>query len=457
MHTMGDGSVYRRSGAQRVGWAVLMWVSFSCLTGFAPFDTSGLSQFNIVYGRGTPEASELDNGLGVSSVETEAIFHTLSSRYGGGGVLIYMEFFPRSTDFSGMLLLDLRHGGLPDLDSTTLDMPDARRAELYYQEWDKGGDLFVGTTASGDITVRDLYRGQSISAIAITWDLVFTNVGADGQKGTSDDAWRRLTGSAITEVSVENALRRDSGAFHRQRGNSDGTVEVYAPDGDIQVDCFGGVYVEDETYQEESYSYEDDSSSCQGDTWEDDSEDPQAGSGCDGGDTVDDGKPDPQGGCDDGIGDDIDDPGSEEDEGSFYGGDYDSGDSSGSSCDSDTDSSDSSGSGCDDDDTDTGGSSSSESSDDDSSCEGDEEATAATRWEREPQPTLRQRLDRLEVTTGQMVHPAPSSDAPRVVRQRKRRGHTSVRSQLIGVVRRYASFLLLVVVIRLWRRRMEYA
>ena len=434
----------------------VMCVSMSLLTGFAPFDLSGLSQFEIIWGRGDPDVADLNKGSGVSSVETEALFHTLSSRYGGGGVLMYMEFLPRSTDFSGMLLIDLRHAGLPDLDSSTVRMPDARRAELYYQEWDRRGDLFVGQQASGDITIRDLYRGKNLSAISVTWDLLFATEGPDGVQGTEDDAWRRVVGSAVTSVSVEEALRRDSGAFYRQRRTGDGEeVYVYAPDGDIQVNCFGGVYVQDEPYDEESYSYEDDSS-CEGDTWEDDSENPQEGSGCAGGDTVDDGEPDPQGGCDDGVGDDIDDPGAdtEDDGGSFYGGDYDSGDDGGS--------------GCDDDDSDTGGSSSTESTDSDPSCDSSDssssdssscdssdscesdEALAATDGAL-PLRLMRARLDRLEATSGPIAHAPP----PRP----RRRTHPALRQaqRVTRVVWRYAPFLLLVVVIRLWRRRVASA
>jgi len=388
----------------------LMMLTSLMLMGFAPFSSDGFGQFELREGLGDLDSGSTQGGF----VETGALFQTLSSRFGGGGVMIYMEYTAGGLDHSGMLLIDLRHAGLADLEESVLEVPDARRVELYYQEWDASGDLFRGASVSGQVRVKELFRGSKRSALALTFDLVFKDSGPDGEAGTRDDLWREVFGSATSVPTVEDAIRDEPNLYsRRQRGE-------YAPDGDTQVSCMGDVTVEEETYDETSYAYEDDANSCSGDTWEDDAESPEEGGGCAGKETLDEDEdqPDLEGGCDDGVGDDIDDPGSSEEGGSYYDGDYDEADTSSEGCDdvdseTGSDESDSS------EEEDTTSEDEDESEDDDSSsCGGDEEestgvgklgkelrleltslggreAIAATRRDR-GRDRLRRRLDRLE-------------------------------------------------------------
>jgi len=296
-------------------------------SGFAPFNSSGLITFTVESGTGDPndprEATQAD------TVEAEAIFHTLSSRFGGGGVAVFVEFLPGTRGYSGLSVFDIRHAGLYDLyDPQVLTMPDPRRAELYYQEWDASGDRFMSDRVSGAITLDEIFRGDGISAMAFSFDLTFIDLGANGTLD-STDTWRRLHGQATTSPTVEQALRRESlGAY------DDASAEdPYAPDGNIYVNCFGEVDVEEESYDEDSYAYEDDTSdSCGGDTWKDDSTVPEEEAGCDAKEPVDEGEPDPETGCDD-SGSDISEPTSDDD---LYYDDDDSSSEDDSSCEGDT-------------------------------------------------------------------------------------------------------------------------
>ena len=305
---------------------VLAVAVFTCLsaapaTAFAPFDSEGFAAFRVAAGSGDADTG---GDLSWTAIETQPLFHTLSSRFGGGGVLVYMEYEPVDGR-AGLLILDLRHAGFPDLLESNVTLPNRRRAEVYYQEWDGRRDVFESARVEGDVTIVEIYRGQGISAIGLRFDL-FTLDAAD--------KWRRIVGSATTAITVEQAviLERDVVYARRDRG------EVYAPDGDIYVDCYGDAHVVEEDYDEESYYYEDgDGGGCSGDTWDDDVEDPQESGGCAGETTVDDGEPDPDGGCE-GSGDELDPDEYEEDSSWYENDDYSDGEGSG--CDEDTDSSD---------------------------------------------------------------------------------------------------------------------
>jgi hypothetical protein len=255
------------------------------------------------------------------NIEAEPLFHTLSSRFGGGGVLVYMEYQPIN-GVAGVVLIDLRHAGLEDLVESRLSVPDRRRVEIYYQEWTSSADVFELETAQGEVTVEEIYRGEGVSALGIRFDLVVTD--AAGQ-------WRRLQGSATTSPTVTEAVIAEEDVVYERRARG----EVYNPDGDIYVNCYGDAYVEEEEYDEDSYYYEDDDGGgCAGDTWDDDVEDPQESGGCVAERTVDDGELDPDGGCE-GTGDELE-PDKYEEDASWYGGDDYSDDQS-SGCDEDTD------------------------------------------------------------------------------------------------------------------------
>ena len=270
------------------------------LAGFSAFDSEGLARFRVADGVGSPGI----DGQDWTEIEVEPLFHTLSSRFGGGGVLIYMEYEPRSVGHSGLLMIDLRHAGLADLSVSTLAFPDRRRGDLFYQEWSQSKDLFQSVRVEGDIDVEELYRGEGLSAIGIRFDLVFFAPGDDGKLDTDDDEWRRVEGSATTSPTVAEAIAIESHVVHQRRERG----EVYAPDGDIYIDCYGDSHVSEQEYEEETYYYEDDDGGgCEGDTWKDDTEDPQESGGCAGEQAVDDGEPDPDSSCE-GTGDELDEP-----------------------------------------------------------------------------------------------------------------------------------------------------
>lgn len=267
-------------------------VAFFLLTGFAPFDSDGLLRMDVTDGQG-PEILDEGSVRDPITIEAQPIFHTLSSRYGGGGVLIYAEFTQEQSGFSGLFLMDLRHAGLPDLDRSLLAASDRQRMELYYQEWDSDGDIFRSDKVQGNVVVEDIFRGNSLSAVAISFQISFFDAGPDGRLGTEDDVWRQLEGSLSTSPTVNQAVNAEPGLVRSRRDAS----SPYEPDGDIYVSCVGETSVEERTYQEDSYAYEDDGGGCGGDTWDDDSEDPQESGGCAGEQTLDDGEPDPDSGC----------------------------------------------------------------------------------------------------------------------------------------------------------------
>jgi hypothetical protein len=308
--------------------AVLVLSVAGSAAAFAPFDSDGFAAFRIASGAGEADVDDVV----WTAVETDPIFHTLSSRFGGGGVLVYMEYEPVD-GHSGLLIIDLRHAGFPDLLESNITLPNRRRAEIYYQEWSGAGDLFESSRVEGDVTIVEIYRGQGVSALGLRFDLFALG---------ASDSWRRVVGSATTSLTVEQAvlLERDVVYSRRDRG------EVYAPDGDIYVDCYGDAHVVEEEYDEETYYYEDDDGGgCSGDTWDDDVEDPQESGGCAGETTVDDGEPDPDGGCE-GSGDGLDPDEYEEDESWYENDDYSDGESSGCDEDTDTDDESSSSSDC---------------------------------------------------------------------------------------------------------------
>ena len=68
---------------------VLCW---TCLTGFAPFKSQGLAIFRVADGEGLAASAGEVSELAWRNKETPALVHTLSSRYGGGGALVYMEY-----------------------------------------------------------------------------------------------------------------------------------------------------------------------------------------------------------------------------------------------------------------------------------------------------------------------------------------------------------------------------
>ena len=288
---------------------VAMALTFVFASGFAPFNSGGLATFSVQQGSGDPDLAG-GAGEGSASIETDAIFHTLSSRYGGGGAAIFMEFLPAKHGFSGMLLIDLRHAGLYDLyDPQVLALPNRKRAELYYQQWVGSKDTFNSDKASGTITVEELFRGEGQSAMGISFELTF--------RDASSDEWRRISGVATTLPTVKQALEREAIGFYDETSRDN-----YAPDGNIYVNCFGEVVVEDETYEEDSYAYEDQDGGCTGDTWEDDSETPDEDSGCDAKEPVDEGEPDAETGCDD-SGPDVEDPDDSESDDLYYDDAYD--------------------------------------------------------------------------------------------------------------------------------------
>jgi hypothetical protein len=321
---------------------LLALVAVALLTGFAPFDSDGLLRLQITDGEGPV----VDEGAVRDPVDLEAepLFHSLSSRFGGGGVLIYAEFTPAQAGFSGLFLMDLRHAGLADLQRATVEATDRRRVELYYQEWDGGRDLFEGDRVEGTVTVEDLFRGDRASAIAISFDLTFFDAGPDGRLNTDDDRWRRLRGSLASSPTVTQAVNNEPDLVRARRETT------YAPDGDVYVSCVGESDIEEREYNDETYVYEDDDGGgCSGDTWDDDTDDPQESGGCAGEQTLDDGEPDPDSGCE--SGDEYDDS---EDEDPYYSGDeYDDGSGCDETDDGSDDSDDSVTSGCDD--TDDGG------------------------------------------------------------------------------------------------------
>ncbi len=305
--TPGEGRGVQ-TGLRRGALLVFVVLAYFVWTGFAPFNSEGLSRFQVANGSG--DVTGENDGLAWTEVEAPTVFHTLSSRFGGGGVLAYMEF--SHSAFSGLLLVDLRHAGLPDLARSTVSLPNRRRVEPFYQEWDAARDRFQSERVEGNFEIVDLFRGENVSAVAIKFDMVFFDNGADGEANTDDDRWRRIEGSATTIVTVDDAVERESDLV-RARREAD---EPYNPDGDIVVDCTGAVVVEETTYQEDSYYYEDDDGGgCSGDTWKDDTEDPQDSGGCAGEEVSDDGQPNVDGGCADG-GDEFEDP--TEDDGSYY-------------------------------------------------------------------------------------------------------------------------------------------
>ena len=385
---------------------------------FAPFDNEGLASFRVAGGAGDADTS--DGNLAWTAIEADPLFHSLSSRFGGGGVLVYIEYEPVD-GHSGLLIIDLRHAGFPDLVESHLTVPNRRRAEIYYQEWDGSRDLFESSRVEGDLTIVEMYRGQGISALGLRFDL-FVLDGAD--------QWRRVVGSATTSPTVEQAviIERDVVYTRRDRG------EVYAPDGDIYVDCYGDAHVVEEEYDEDSYYYEDgDGGGCSGDTWDDDTEDPQESGGCAGERTVDDGEPDPDGGCES-SGDEIA-PDEYEDDSSWYEGD-DVSDGQSSGCDEDSSSSDSSSGGCDSDD--SGDSSSGPS------CEGDTAEAAVA-------PQDRGHLRRYLGAMGTSRHKRQLAGAA---------GFHRFEAQTARTVRRLSSwlpFFLLAVGIRAARRRLRGA
>ncbi len=399
------------------------------LAGFAPFDSAGLAIFRVASGVGQPLG---DPGAPLpddqwQKVETDTLFHTLSSRFGGGGVLIYAEYAPQDGGPAGLLLIDLRHGGLADLSTSLVDVPDNRRVEVYFQQWKGRDDLFESERASGEIQVVDMLRGEELSAVALEFDLTFSSDGPDGIADTDDDRWRRVQGRATTSPTVAQAVDIESSlAADRRR-------EEYAPDGNIHVSCVGDTYVEESQYDEDSYYYEDtDSGGCEGDTWEDDSTDPQESGGCAGERSVDDGAPDPDGGCE-GSGDDYDESDFEEDD-TYYDSD-DTDESSG--CEGDSGSDDFN----DDSDADSGCDTSDDSDTDDddddddtsSDCEGDDEVEASVGFGQ--RAYLRRVL---------------MSKEPGKVRPRRAKAR---RSGPMRFFIRYLPFMLLGLVIHTWRRR----
>lgn len=446
----------RRSLRACVAGCALVGVWWT-LTGFAPFHSGGLARFTVQDGQGATVGEDASKAV---AVEADALFHTLSSRFGGGGVLMYAEFPGRDVGFAGLLVIDLRHAGLPDLSQSIVALPDARRAELFYQEWDGSGDLFRGDSVSGTITVRDMFRGEEQSAVALAYDLTFLDHGLDGERGTEDDQWRRVTGSATTSPTVDAAVARENATSYRSRTREN----QYAPDGDINVNCIGSVEVEEEEYDETSYTYEDDSS-CEGDTWEDDAEEPQDESGCSGKQASDEGSADPDGGCDGSGTDDLEDPDEEDEEDgdTYYGDGYgNSGTSDSGGCEGDSsDSGDSSDDGgCDgDSDTDTGSDTSTDESDDDDSgpeCSGDDDdddenfAVASGIYA----PSGSTRALRRYLREVASDRPMRRADGARIVRARRPEGRFGkdtwrTMRRLLG----YLPFVIVGVVIRAWRRR----
>lgn len=310
---------------QRFALAVLGAAVFALCSGFSPFNAGGLASLTVEAGSGSFEGPrEVGGGDGF---EADALFHTLSSRYGGGGVLVVVEFTPAQHGYSGLLLIDLRHAGLADLSPPQrIEVPNRRQVELYYQEWDAGGDRFISEQATGSVTVESLFRGEESSALLLSWSLRFQAPGgADGAP-----RWREIQGEATTDPTVEDAIDAERALAARR------AEEEYAPDGDIIVGCTGAATVEEASYEEDSYVVEDDDEGCTGDTWEDDAEDPGEESGCEAKEPVDDGgEADPDSGCE-GTGDDVEEPDEEDgDDGLYY--DEEDSDDEGSGCEGDDD------------------------------------------------------------------------------------------------------------------------
>jgi hypothetical protein len=181
---------------------------------------------------------------------------------------------------------------LVDLQRSEVPVGNLKRVDLYYQEWDGNAQRFEGDKVEGSLSVEDLFRGELASALALRFDLTFTDAGEDGALGTDDDLTRRLTGSLVTSPTVAQAVDEES-VLARSRRSAD-----YDPDGDVYVSCVGETYVDERSYEEDSnYYQDDDGGGCTGDTWKDDGVDPQESGGCAGEETVDDGEPDPSGGC----------------------------------------------------------------------------------------------------------------------------------------------------------------
>ncbi len=305
----------------RRGLAVLLGMIFVFCSGFAPFDSGGLAMLSI---DAPPAESSGPREVGGDVLEVDALFHTLSSRYGGGGVLTVVEFTPEQHGYSGLLLVDLRHAGLADLaPAQRLEVPNRRQVEVYYQEWDKNGDRFISEEASGYVTVTGLFRGEAQSALQLSWSLRFTTPGPGGV-----EVVREVVGEATTEPTIEEAIDAERGLAARRR------QERYAPDGDIYVGCTGDAEVEEASYAEDSYGVDDEEEGCSGDTWEDDAEDPAEESGCEAKEPVDDGgEADPDSGCE-GSGPDEEDPSDEEEDDLYY---DESGESDDSGCEGDDD------------------------------------------------------------------------------------------------------------------------
>lgn len=412
------------------------------LAGFAPFDNEGLAILRVAGGSGeAPVDPDQDDGeLKFRQLETQALFHSLSSRFGGGGTLIYIEHTPDAEGISGVLILDLRHAGLPDLESSLIDVPNRRRVEPFYQEWAGTNDLFASGRAFGEIQILDMYRGQRVSAIAVEFDLIFLAPGPDGTFDTDDDVWRRVEGRATTSPTVAQAVELEPEVvFERRR-----TGRPFAPEGDVYVTCTGDVYVEEEEFDEDSFTYEDDDGGgCGGDTWEDDSANPQESGGCAAETAVDDGEPDPDGGCE-GDGGDLDDEDFANEDDPFF--EDDDAAEDGSGCDEgtsdDTSSDDDGGAGCDpdlDEPDDTSTDDSDDDDDDDSvECAGDTDPVEAAI------PPGQRALARQYLLT---PDPASLRKAPRPTRAQKQARRTARR------ILNHLPFIMLGLVIHLWRRR----
>ncbi len=400
-------------------------LALACLTGFAPFKSEGLAIFRIANGQGALS----EDGLLWRQVEAPALAHTLSSRFGGGGALFYMEYTPDASGVSGLLLIDLRHAGLPDLDSSLITLPDRRRVEVYYQEWDATGDVFLSSRSEGEVLILDIFRGERVSAASVSFDLTFLSEGGDGVIGTGDDVWRRVEGRATTSPTVDEAVEIEADLVFDRRS----TTEPYAPDGDITINCYGDTTIEEEAYDDESYIYEDnEGGGCEGDTWEDDAVDPQESGGCAGETVVDDGEPNTDAGCE--ASDEFEDPDEEqEEEDSFYEDDSYEDDSG---CEGDT--TDDTTSTTDDSTTDD---STTDTSDDtgEGGCESDTEAALPPGQ----QARLREELTRDPRARAGRLDDRPRHRFARKTRERLRR------------VFNYTPFFLLGCVIHLWRRRLQ--
>lgn len=436
-------------GVTRLAWVVAL---AGVMMGFAPYDGPGLSIFRVADGEGAvgEEGSVEGDGLAWRPVEADALFHTLSSRYGGGGVLIYSEFPGRAGEPSGLLLLDLRHAGLSDLESSLFDVPSKRRVEPYYQEWRGSQDTFISERVFGEVQVLDIFRGDLNSALAIEYDLTFVALGPDGLLGSGDDRWRRVQGRAVTSPTVDQAVALEPALVFERRSDP----VPFAPDGNIYVTCVGDAHVEEDTYEDDSYYYEDDEGGgCEGDTWEDDNTDPQESGGCAGESVVDEGEPDPAGGCDS-SGDEYDESIFEEEE--AYDGEFADSDGGDSGCDSGSDDPYDDSGGCDGDDatTDTTYDDDEEDSDDDDSldCEGDTETEAEASeggaWRGisgRQRAHLRRVLLSDDPRQARLMAQRHAATKPRFTRE----GRRTLR-RLVGTM----PFVLLGLLIQVWRRRL---